>query len=376
LLFLILKYFNINNNKVNKMNKLNKLFVVILSSLFISVQAFAGELGVSGSAKASYVINGGDDKSTGIGISNELNFTAAGELDNGFTWSYSTELDGNDGGAHDNDDSQIVFGLGGMGTLGIMDSEGGLSTETGMGIGAMGVGDDYANTGTIVGNDIDVSSYGNIQYHLPADALPFGLGAKVAYVPNTADGDNNSYKNGGGQNTQGVDGDSATMGQITASPVDGLKIGADYITFGNDSGVVYQSQEAGGFYANYSYMNFKVGYGERYYAPGLSAKVNATAADGSYITDQIGVEFAVNDALSVSYMEEESERKTYGAAVNAAAGASPYTKATVTAKSTYLMAAYDIGGATLGITNVDTSNSAYVIGADRKLTIVSMAMAF
>ena len=358
------------------MNKLNKIFVVILSSLFVSVQAFAGELGVSGSAKASYAINGGDSKSTGIGISNELNFTASGELDNGFTWSYSTELDGNDGGAHDNDDSQIVFGLGGMGTLGIMDSEGGLSTETGMGIGAMGVGDDYANTGTIVGNDIDVSSYGNIQYHLPADVLPFGLGAKVAYVPNTSDTDNNSYKNGGGINTQGVTGDSATMGQITASPVDGLKIGADYITFGNDSGVVYQSQEAGGFYANYSYMNFKVGYGERYYAPGLAAKVNTTAADGSYITDQIGVEFAVNDALSVSYMEEESEQKTYGAAVNAAAGASPYTKATVTAKSTYLMAAYDIGGATLGITNVDTSNSAYVIGADRKLTIVSMAMAF
>jgi hypothetical protein len=358
------------------MNKLNKIFVVILSSLFVSVQAFAGELGVSGSAKASYAINGGDDKSTGLGISNELNFTAAGELDNGFTWSYSTELDGNDGGSHDNDDSQIVIGMGSLGTIGLMDSEGGLSLETGMGIGAMGVGDDYANTGTIVGNDIDVSSYGNIQYHSPADALPFGLAGKLAYAPNTADGDNNSYKNGGGQNAQGVDGDSAVMGNITASPVDGLKIGADYITFQNDSGIVYQDQEAGGFFANYAYANIKVGYGERYYAPGLAAKVNATAAAGSYKTDQIGVEFAVNDALSVSYMEEESEQKTYGAAVDAAAGASPYTKATITAKSKYIMAAYDIGGATLGITNVDTSNSAYVIGADRKLTIVSLAMAF
>ena len=38
---------------------------------------------------------GGDQDNTGkgIGISNELNFTASGELDNGFTWKYHTELD-------------------------------------------------------------------------------------------------------------------------------------------------------------------------------------------------------------------------------------------------------------------------------------------
>ena len=47
------------------MNKLNKLFVVILSSLFISAQAFAGELAVTGSAKASYAINGGDSSGKG-----------------------------------------------------------------------------------------------------------------------------------------------------------------------------------------------------------------------------------------------------------------------------------------------------------------------
>ena len=44
-------------------------------------------------------------------------FKASGELDNGFTWSYFMELDGNDGGAHDNDDSQLAIGMGDMGTL-------------------------------------------------------------------------------------------------------------------------------------------------------------------------------------------------------------------------------------------------------------------
>ena len=52
----------------------------------------------------------------------------------------------------------------------------------------------------------DVSSYPNIQYHLPADLLPFGMGAKIGYVPNTADGDSNDFKNSGGTNAAGVDG--------------------------------------------------------------------------------------------------------------------------------------------------------------------------
>ena len=81
------------------MTKITKLFAVVVSSLLVSVQAFAGELAVSGSAKASYAINGGDSNSTGLGISNELMFKASGELDNGFTWNYHMELDGNDGGA-------------------------------------------------------------------------------------------------------------------------------------------------------------------------------------------------------------------------------------------------------------------------------------
>ena len=47
-----------------------------------------------------------------MGISNELNFTASGEMDNGFTWKYHTELDPVDGGAASNDDTAIVIGMG------------------------------------------------------------------------------------------------------------------------------------------------------------------------------------------------------------------------------------------------------------------------
>jgi len=355
------------------MNKITKLFVAILSSLFISAQATAGELAVTGSAKASYAINGGNDNDVGLGISNELKFAATGELDNGFTWSYFMELDGNDSGAHDNDDSQIAIGMGSMGTLKINDSEGGLSTETGYGIGALGVGDDFANTDDMVGNDVDVSGSGNLEYNTAADMLPFGIGAKIAYVPNNSDGDNNSYKNGGAENPAAASGDSNMMYQLTASPIDGLNVGADYITSEETTGVVAQEQEAGGWYANYSLGNIKVGYGERYYGPGIGDKVSAGAH--SYEHEQVGIELAINDAFSISYSTEESTRKSYGAAVNAAAGATPFTRTQITMESDFLQAAYDIGGATVGVANVETTNSGYAAG-DKTLTIVSLAMAF
>ena len=82
------------------MNKITNKIVVLFSSLFLTVNAFAGELAVTGSANASYVVNGGstNNNDKGLGISNELKFAASGELDNGYTWSYFMELDGNDGG--------------------------------------------------------------------------------------------------------------------------------------------------------------------------------------------------------------------------------------------------------------------------------------
>ena len=74
------------------MKNITKTLLVLVSALSISFAATAGELSVSGSAKASYVIGGStDSQSKGIGVGNELNFTASGEMDNGFTWSYSTE---------------------------------------------------------------------------------------------------------------------------------------------------------------------------------------------------------------------------------------------------------------------------------------------
>ena len=76
------------------MKNIIKSLIVMLSSISLFASANAGELSVSGTAKATYnVYSGNSATGKGLGITNELNFTASGELDNGYTWSYSMELD-------------------------------------------------------------------------------------------------------------------------------------------------------------------------------------------------------------------------------------------------------------------------------------------
>ena len=80
------------------MKTIMKTLLVSIVSLPLMFSVNAGELSVSGSAKATYLVSNGVQADNGIGITNELNFTASGEMDNGFTWSYQMELDPADGG--------------------------------------------------------------------------------------------------------------------------------------------------------------------------------------------------------------------------------------------------------------------------------------
>ena len=362
------------------MKNILKTIAVLVSASLISVTAKAGELTVTGSAKASYMSHGGNDTGKAMGISNELNFTASGELDNGFTWTYHTELDPADGGAASNDDTAIVIGMGDLGTIGLYDAEGGLSTELGWGIGAMGTGADYANTMTNIGRGYDVSADPHVTYTTAAGMLPFGIQAAIGYAPNTADGQSNSYKAGGAQADSDADGTNATQYKITAAPLDGLKVGADYYEVGNASSTVSQEKNGGNYYVQYAMGNFKVGYTKGFVEPAKTTNKyrtnvadTATALNGArYESDGIGIEFAVNDQLSVSFSEEDFTRTNKTMATTA----STNTSTSVTSSQTTIMAAYNIGGATLGLSLVDTDNSDYTASRDETKTIVSLALAF
>jgi hypothetical protein len=263
------------------------------------------------------------------------------------------ELDPADGGAATNDDSQLVIGMNDLGTIGFFDSEGGLSQELAYGVGALGTGTDYGNTMTVQ-YGLDVSSHPNVQYHLPADLLPFGMTAKVGYAPNMADGQGNSFKNAGPINTETVSGNQMTGYTVGIAPMDGLKINADYHDTDGATTTTKHQSESGNLGAQYAIGNFKVGYNKGHYGVGITAK-NGNVT--KYENTAYGIEFAVNDSLSISYNEEKSEAFTDVAIV---AGASSGTKTSVEAEMEVIQVAYIFGGATLGLHIADVGNADYV----------------
>lgn len=351
------------------MNKITKILLVLVSSLSISVSAIAGELTVTGSANANYSIGGADKNANkGFGIENDIGLGATGELDNGFTWSYAITLEPQSTLVVNNADQSITVGTP-YGTVGMFITAGGLSGEHGAGIGAVGTGTDLHSTMTHVFGD-DISNYQNVQYHLPAGLLPLGIGAKIGYAPNLSNGTAlaSDFKSSGTQATEEF-GDSATHYQVSAAPIDGLKLQADYFetSGGNTPG---QKPTAGNISAKYTMGPVSVGYRKNYSDKGLTAKVGATNYEGN----AMGVQFAVNDALSLSYYVEKLEARTRA---NIVATARSAVKTTAESEIKYLQAAYNIGGATIGISNADASNSDYSTTAnDESTTMVTFAVAF
>ena len=350
------------------MKNISKLLVGILFSALVMAPSYAGEMSVTGGATATYTTNG-DDEAAGknLGISNELDFTASGELDNGYTWKYQVQLDGT---STANDDTRLEIGTD-MGTIGLYVSEGGLSAELAHGVGALGTGFDYASPSTFV-HSYDVDGYSNIQYHTPADLLPFGIGVKLGFVPNMNATGMLSAKGDSGLPATQSEGRDLTMAQVSAAPIDGLSIKGSIAETNSEGG---DANGDDGISANlgakYTMGQFSVGYTEG----GYQAATGAAANDETiyYENKFYGVQFDVNDNLSVSYNNDESEKNTRAAvAVAATAG----TKTIVAMEQESIQLAYTIGGATIGIADVEVDNADYTAGKTESQTVISLAISF
>ena len=360
------------------MKNIIKTLVVMLSSVSLFASANAGELSVSGTAKATYNIQSGKTNvSKGLGITNELNFTASGELDNGYTWSYSMELDPgatNASGTTDtaetqdaqNDDTKLTMTTP-YGTVGVFISEGGLDKEDGASQSVYARPTDIGDPSSGGGDNYTIDAYNNVQFHTPADLLPFGTSFKIAYAP-----DLHTYGSGDNDGAQ-IDksatgmGRSATEYQVTMAPIDGLAMGASYIEFdGSGIAKIAQKPESGSAFATYAYGPFSFGLSKAYKAPiaGNSDQTSTTQVD-YYDQTNYSVSYAVNDDLSLSYeMEEDKKILTHDSTAN------------VKQESSAIQAAYTMGGMTLAISRGSYDNAGYVQDTDVNQTLFAVTMAF
>ena len=294
------------------MKNITKILFVAITSLSLMLSAKAGELTVNGTAKATYNASSGVQKDNGIGITNELNFTASGEMANGFTWAYSMELDptttGDTGaspsntppGGALNDDTSIVVTMNDLGTAKICVSECGNSKEYAFDQSAY---TSMTDTGLSegIGYPISASSYASLQYHTPE--LPFGTTGSYAYGQSKVDG-----RSGNAQ--AGSNGNNISAYSLVTKPVDGLTVSGSYyqIEDYDDGTTVEQQLEEGGAYAaKYSMGNITVGYGKSFKAPESTAITAGGTTAEYYENTGMSVAYAVNDDLSISYTSETGE---------------------------------------------------------------------
>ena len=320
-------------------NILKNITVLLISTIFSATVVFGGELKVSGTAKATYNATSGNEADNGIGVTNELNFTASGEMDNGFTWSYSMELDPAAGGTANNDDTQINLTMNDMGTIKVCVSECSNNKKYAWSADAYAIITDTSLEESIVypnGED----SYATIQYHTPE--LPLGTTASLAIGQQKSDGQSG--------NTTATSGDSAEFYSIVSKPLDGLTISSSYMKVNkySDGSTEEQVEQGGAAGIKYNINNLSLGYGKSYKSPKTTFDITA-ASDIEYF-ENTGYSFgyAVNNNLSISYSREISEKVQRTS-----------TDFTHTAKVKSLQAAYSLGGATLSLARSEYDNRDY-----------------
>jgi len=248
------------------MNNLKKIGLTALGTAMVATSAQAASLTVSG---ATSIFFGGEDNSNsgnGWSMTDQIDFNASGEMDNGFTVDMYLQFDG----GSTLDDKTLAIGMGDMGTL----------TFSGHGgNGPVGAWDDKTPSaneeswGTSIGGTVDgptnsaVSDNSFIYDYTVTD----GLALKAAYKP-----------------SKGTALESSTEIGVSYTGMEGLTVLA---AMGENSSAA-DKIELSVFSVNYAMGPITVGF-------------QSNESDAGTGTDEdfsaYGISYAVSDDLSISY---------------------------------------------------------------------------
>ena len=312
------------------MKNWKKAGLTALAGSLVATSAFAGAVTVSGTANLTYSGETGaqDSASTTAdsfgndgqrwGLNKSLTFSGSGEMDNGWTVSISQTLaDGSSTGLG------MTLDMGDAGTLNY-------EADTGArGIGKIkdmmptadeDVGNGLDANGTTAGGEISGTVSGGTQgfhYSKAMDMVEIGVG----YAP----------KGGATTSNGGTSGPGATASYTSAfvkiDPMDGLEIG-----FGVGEGPAAsdgdksQTDDYDTAYISYVYGPVTVAYQ-------VSNVDTYTSTQSDDEQTRWGVLYAVNDEMSISYMDHESDDSTLATDEEATGWSASYTVGSMTFKA-------------------------------------------
>ena len=344
------------------MNKI-KLIVALTAGLFAFTSVNAGEMSVTGSMHVSYQSEQNNVTGNPLGMNTDLTFSGSTDTDFG-TVSMSLATDGTFVGESGADHTySLATGYGTFIVANNGDAANAVDDITPSAFEeANGSGSGSYSTDFGSGMDGSMSlAYSN------GDILGTGISVKYSYYPRL-DGTTNNEKAASGTADTAVDSAESINVGIPLAGIPGIgstPLGGAKITLGYEESKSLvtdaQAKEGGTVAIVMPVGPLKVGYQKKaYQAVGTSA---AEAQDGYFKDDILGVAYAVNDELAVSYNVIQSDKHLH-------------TSGEVEQETKAINVAYTVGGLTLGFQDAKTSNSGYVKTTDNDTRTISIKTAF
>jgi hypothetical protein len=339
--------------------KITKILVA-LTFLFGVSTANAGELTVTGNMETTY--HTGSETTTGnpLGMDRELKFAGSTELDNGIT--VSVFQDTSDSLAFGN--THLEFGnIAGVATIYVgsdkdpVDAIDDVTPSAYEEANGSGSGTGYVDVGGLAGE----TGIG-LRFSLPI------LGAVDArYVPKADGSEASDNANSNDTNHSVGSGKSISIKPDLASipgiggALDGLSIvaGGEEETTNTTVGV---TERTGATVAvNYATGPFSVGFQKKVVNQG---EVLTGSDDVEYLDTIIGLAYAVNDSLSVSYNRYESKKGDDSSVQN------------FTQETDAINIGYTVGGMTIGFQDASTDNAGYITTTKDDTRTLGISFAF
>jgi len=326
------------------MNNFKKIGLSALAGSLVAMSAHAGDMSVTGTS-ALYIANSDEDAKTGYSMSDSVTFSGSTELDNGLTYSFSLELDGDASSAKQTTvDTTATNNVVDSHSISISSDSFGTLTFAGHGgTGVLDAWDDvtpnaYEESWDIVSgadaNRVNGTTANNSFGYVSPSMSGVTLHASY-YTPSS--GNASTYQDFG----------------IKMSPemVEGLEVG---YAFGTSEATAGTEVDESTMYVKYAVGAVTVGY--------QTSEFDAPTAAASDDSTMWGISYAVSDSFSIAY--NQSEFDIGGAADDQ--------------KSTGISASYTMGGITVAgaMNSTDNIAGSTATTADKDAYEMSVSFAF
>ena len=325
---------------------IKKVGLTALAGSLVATSAFAGALSVSGGAKLSYVTKEGtastNNESSRFAMDQEISASGSGELDNGFTVSISHGLKGMNGNGSDS--SVLTLDMGDLGKLSYDDTDGhgglaGLEDK-------MPMAYEQANDG--LGNASNIATMAKMQ-----------SGQGFAYSNTIGDiAVSLQYSDGLGATTDRTDGNpDKTVASTNSSSSIGLTYSMDAITV---FGGVGTEGQADGKELDHTTLGATYAFGPATIGYQLNDEDDSAAGGTDRETEIYGISFMVNDSLSISYGEHNTDQANNANDQEAES----------------IQASYSMGGMSINLKDSEMTNVAHSANTNHETTEILVTFAF